>query len=490
MTIVETMLLAGAYALSRTPYSSASAVLTVVIILIAIFAAILIGPQIVVVLAMPVIAIIVGGLFLSPGNTVLVIAVTMIAVGLAPVTSGYPPIERQASMFILLTVGVVVLLGAIMHRQDFEQMTLQSDALVEKDARVQVAVQAARDTNEKLEVWAETLERRNAEVTQLSRMTELLQSSQSLDEAYAIIGQHARRLFPATSGVLYLFDASQDQFQAASVWGEASVPLRESNFAAKDCWALRVGRLHLVQDQNGEPTCRHVEVSDRAAFPSICIPIMARGEALGVLHLETDEVSMQFTEAQQRLSQAVADTLSLTLANFKLRETLRHQSIRDPLTGLFNRRFLEVSLGRELKRAARNQSALSVVMFDIDHFKDFNDIFGHEGGDLVLHALGDYLAEHIRGSDIACRYGGEEFVLILPDAPLDAGRGKAEKIREDIAAFRLSYQGRSLGPITISLGVSAFPEHGLDGDALLHLADAAMYRAKEEGRNRTTTAPS
>ncbi|MGA9533132.1 MAG: GGDEF domain-containing protein, partial [Anaerolineales bacterium] len=341
-----------------------------------------------------------------------------------------------------------------------------------------------------LEVWVGDLEKRNVEITLLSRMTELLQSSSSPDEAYAIISQYGPRLFPATSGVLYLIDAPQDQVQAASAWGEASVQLRGSIFVPNDCWALRLGKLHLVQGQAGEPTCRHIEVSDRAAFPSICVPMMAQGESLGVLHLESDDESMQFTEAQQRLSQSVADTLSLALANFKLRETLRHQSIRDPLTGLFNRRFLEESLRRELKRAARNQGTLSVVMFDIDHFKDFNDTFGHDGGDMVLHALGDYLVEHIRGSDIACRYGGEEFVLVLPDAPLGAGQGKAEKIREDIAAFRMSYQGQSLGPITVSLGVAAFPEHGLDGDALLRLADAAMYRAKKEGRNRTMTAPS
>jgi diguanylate cyclase (GGDEF)-like protein len=212
--------------------------------------------------------------------------------------------------------------------------------------------------------------------------------------------------------------------------------------------------------------------------------MMAQGEALGVLHLAANEAQAHLTEAQQRLAQAVAEQLSLALANLKLRETLRLQSIRDVLTGLFNRRYLEETLEREILRAARNKGPLGVIICDIDHFKRFNDTFGHEAGDVLLHELGNYLLTRTRGADIACRYGGEEFTLVLTEASLEATRRRAEELRVGISNLRVQYRGQPLGPITFSLGVAVFPDHGLNRDALLRTADAALYRAKAEGRDR------
>lgn len=199
---------------------------------------------------------------------------------------------------------------------------------------------------------------------------------------------------------------------------------------------------------------------------------------------------MQGSEARQRLAHVVGEQLSLALANLKLRETLRDQSIRDPLTGLFNRRYLEETFERDLQRAARNHSSLGVIMLDVDYFKSFNDTLGHEAGDAVLRELGGFLARCIRGADIACRYGGDEFVLILPDSPLEMSQRRAEELREGVAALPVHFRGRPLGPTTVSLGVAAFPDHGLDKEALLRIADAALYRAKHEGRNRAVTASS
>ena len=167
---------------------------------------------------------------------------------------------------------------------------------------------------------------------------------------------------------------------------------------------------------------------------------------------------------------------------------LRELSVRDSLTGLFNRRYLDETLERELSRAGRKHLSVGIIMLDIDHFKDFNDSYGHAAGDVVLHALGASLIASIRGSDIACRYGGEEFVLILPEASLEATRQRAERLRLDVKKLELSYSGMLLETVTLSLGVAAFPEHGSSCLPLLAAADAAMYRAKDEGRDRVVAA--
>jgi diguanylate cyclase (GGDEF)-like protein len=211
-----------------------------------------------------------------------------------------------------------------------------------------------------------------------------------------------------------------------------------------------------------------------------------------MLHIQTnlqiqpqqEEIKEYLTESKQQLAKTVAEQIALALANLKLKETLRIQSIRDPLTGLFNRRYMEESLEREARRVTRKQSTLGVIMFDIDHFKHYNDMFGHAAGDTFLRELGIFLKTSIRTEDIACRYGGEEFVLILPDASLEITRARAEKLREGIKHMNVRYLGQASGPITISLGVAILPEHGFTGEAVLLAADAALYRAKAEGRDK------
>jgi diguanylate cyclase (GGDEF)-like protein len=196
----------------------------------------------------------------------------------------------------------------------------------------------------------------------------------------------------------------------------------------------------------------------------------------------------QLTRAKQQLAVTVARQISLSLANLKLYESLQHQSIRDPLTGLFNRRYLEESLTREIHRASRDRQSLGIIMLDVDHFKRYNDTFGHEAGDAVLRELGLFLKKHIRSSDIACRYGGEEFMLILPEASLEHSIERAEQLREGIKHLNLEHHRQPLGGITLSLGVAVFPDCGLTGEAVIRAADAALYRAKIQGRDRTVAA--
>jgi diguanylate cyclase (GGDEF)-like protein len=190
----------------------------------------------------------------------------------------------------------------------------------------------------------------------------------------------------------------------------------------------------------------------------------------------------------RQLAETVADRVSLALVNLRLRETMRQQSIRDPLTNLFNRRYLEETLERETQRAARRGLPLGIIMLDIDHFKNFNDTFGHAAGDALLRELGTFLRLHVRQEDIPCRYGGEEFTLILPEATRDVTRQRAETLCREVAQLRVQHAGQPLGAVTLSLGVAVFPDQGATGETVLRAADAALYAAKRLGRNRVAVA--
>ena len=188
--------------------------------------------------------------------------------------------------------------------------------------------------------------------------------------------------------------------------------------------------------------------------------------------------------ALEDISSLLAEMLSLSISNLKLSETLRVQSIRDPLTGLYNRRYMEECLQREIWRAFRNGRPIGVVMADIDHFKKFNDKHGHGAGDYVLSAFGNLVNTQIRGSDIACRYGGEEFIIILPEANLEDAPWRANELRGAVKALHLTYDGLAFDPVTISMGVATYPEAGTTSEELVKAADAALYRAKLAGRDR------
>jgi diguanylate cyclase (GGDEF)-like protein len=193
-------------------------------------------------------------------------------------------------------------------------------------------------------------------------------------------------------------------------------------------------------------------------------------------------------DSKERLAHTVAEHIALAFANLRLRETLRVQSVRDPLTGLFNRRYMEESLERELRRSARHRRSLGVLLLDLDHFKTFNDTFGHGAGDILLRELGHFLQGNVRGEDISCRYGGEEFALILPDAPLDSTLQRAEQLREQVRQLQVTHHGRALGAVSVSIGVAVYPQHGASAEELLAAADRALYQAKAGGRNRVELA--
>ena len=337
------------------------------------------------------------------------------------------------------------------------------------------AEEGLRLSNRRLTAWVSELEQRSREISLLSEMGDLFQACRSAEDAYAVISRMCRQLFPTEAGAVGVFRPPHT-VETVAVWG---APITEKWFAPEECWALRRGRLHVVEDAQLDLICRHLHRPQSY----MCLPMVAHGEALGVFHVSLSSGG-RFTESQRRLAITVAEHTSLAVANLRLHETLSSQSIRDPLTGLFNRRYMEESLEREVRRAGRYRHSVGIIMLDLDHFKRFNDTYGHQGGDALLRELGAMLQRSIRGGDIACRYGGEEFTLILPEATsADAGQ-RAEHLREAVKTLRAQLHRQPLGPVTVSAGVATYPENGSSGDAVLRAADAALYQAKAGGRDQ------
>ena len=339
--------------------------------------------------------------------------------------------------------------------------------------------------NERLVHSLVELEHHNRELVTLAEMGDMLQISASIQEAYAIVASYAQKLFPDCSGALYISKPEQSLFETATAWGE-QLP-DESTLTTEMCWALRRGRAHWADFSGNTLTCQHTAHLPNYAYTnSICVPMGALGEVIGLFHLRCKTPSKQRT--MEQLAATVADHITLSLSNLILREDLRSQSIRDPLTGVFNRRYMEEAFNHELNRATRHGHSIGVIMLDVDHFKAINDCFGHPYGDTLLIALANYLKNRLRGEDILCRFGGEEFTIILPDTTLESAVHLAERLRGEINAIEVDLVNKPEEPITISIGVASFPEHGRNADELLKSADKALYQAKQKGRDRVIAA--
>lgn len=353
------------------------------------------------------------------------------------------------------------------------------------EQQLQLANNKLQEVNQRLGTHVEDLEQRNQEMLLLSRTSDFLQACQNIPEACTVISTLVQPLFPDCAGEIYITSASRNRLQQMAQWG--TFPNSAVNdFEPHDCWGLRRGRLHGVNAKSAGLRCQHNHRLP-PTVSSLCIPMIAQGETLGLFHLQSAP-NVPLSENRQQLAQTVAEQIGLAIANLHLRETLQHQSIRDPLTGLFNRRYLEEALEREVSRAQRNQGQLGVIMLDLDHFKCFNDTYGHDAGDLVLQAIGQLLRQHLRGSDVACRYGGEELTIVLTDIGIADVQTRAEEIRQAIAQLHIPTQSNVLRDITASLGIAVFPFHGRTGETLIKAADAALYRAKAAGRNQVLMA--
>jgi diguanylate cyclase (GGDEF)-like protein len=367
-----------------------------------------------------------------------------------------------------------------------------ASTLLDERAKYKQAEEALQKSNDELEVSLEAQRLQTREMTFLTEMEDFLHACPVLEDTYAILGYYIPRLLPFPDGVLFLGDGSRDSLEAVAAWGGIEAGKNHPACSPAHCWALRREQIHWMNESSTGLRCHHLDDSGVSQY--LCVPLIAQREVLGVLHLqrrageaEPGQIGRDPTR-MLALAKTIGDHVTLAVANLRLRENLRNQSIRDPLTGLFNRRYLEETLEREIHRAVREQAPLSIIFLDIDHFKSFNDRYGHEAGDAVLRQLGAFLAAQVRYEDIACRYGGEEFVVVLPDASIGIAVQRAEGIRTGVKAMTVPVGGETLKGITISIGVSAIPEFEPVGEILLRAADAALYQAKAEGRDRVEAA--
>jgi diguanylate cyclase (GGDEF)-like protein len=322
------------------------------------------------------------------------------------------------------------------------------------------------------------------DITLLEQMIDLLQACFSLEDAYAAIKPLVQQLFPNEAGAIYVMSSSKNLLEAIATWGP--VPLTSDPiFTPDECLALRRGQAHLVEDTHHGLVCQHIR-SNSLPVETFCVPMMAHGETLGVLYVSSLNRG-KITETKQ-LAMRVAKHIGLALANLSLRDTLNNQSLRDPLTKLYNRRYLEESLEREIRRFERYPQSLGIILLEVERFKQFNETFGYAAGECLLREMGIFLPSQIRASDIACRYRGEEFLLLLPEAPLKVTQQRAEQLRQNVKHLNIQYGRQTLGPITISCGVASFPEHGLTGKALIRAANEALNIAKALERDCVVTA--
>jgi diguanylate cyclase (GGDEF)-like protein len=318
------------------------------------------------------------------------------------------------------------------------------------------------------------------QVESLFQMADLLQSASGYDDANAVLSTTASRLLPGFGGTLYVFNNSRDRLDKAAVWNHAEPDALPEFLAPTSCWAVKRGKWHLNCSETASLHCDHYS-GTRAVLE---MPMMARGELYGLLSFSAvgGEAKQHLLEARS-VATALADAMSLALANIGLRERLRNQAIKDQLTGLYNRRYMEDMLERLTGLAERSGRPFSLIMIDLDHFKNLNDEHGHAAGDAALKRAAEALLGSLRDTDVGCRYGGEELVVLLPDCSLDDALLKAESLRA-----RIESSGDGSLRITASLGVATIPETSTTPVSLVAMADAALYRAKKAGRNRVEAA--
>jgi diguanylate cyclase (GGDEF)-like protein/PAS domain S-box-containing protein len=348
-----------------------------------------------------------------------------------------------------------------------------------------------RTANLKLSGWATQLEQRLKEMTLLGEMDDLLQLRVSATQTYGVLAHFGAKLFGEDSGALRLLRPESKLLETVVIWGVDPPPVR--SFPSDDCNALRAACP--VDTFDDTKPCAHITAPSR--MKSLCMPILGQHEVLGLLELklaehvqpsretnnEAGSDSSRSAAAIRHRAAIVAEHFGRALVSLRQRENLLIESVRDPLTGLFNRRYLEESLEREINRATRSHQPLSVIMLDVDHFKIFNDTHGHAAGDAMLSAISKMLQARTRQGDIACRYGGEEFLLILPEAPLAVAWQRAEQLRVEAQQLRVKLGEIELQPVSLSLGVAAFPKHGATPRELLACADSHLYLAKNAGRD-------
>jgi len=351
--------------------------------------------------------------------------------------------------------------------------------VIRESKKLRIAEQTALNAQTRLEGSLQQLQSETESGKMLNDLQANLQICVNPPEAYEVLGVYAQKFIPNSAGAVFAIDSSRNLMGVMASWGDSLSPTQHI-LSPEDCCAMRGSRLHLRTEIAQGLSCRHFSGSIPDAY--LCLPLAALGETLGILHISVPDPEA-FTPVRLQLIQQSGEYAALRLANLRLREKLHDQSIRDPLTGLYNRRFLEATLEQELHRSGRHHTGLGVIMADIDKFKAFNDSFGHNAGDIVLKEVGSLFRRSVRTEDIVCRYGGEEFLIVMPDTTLESVRERAEAMRDAIEKLELQHAGHALGKLTASFGISFSQDGVLTPEILLRYADEALYESKRRGCN-------
>jgi diguanylate cyclase (GGDEF)-like protein len=317
----------------------------------------------------------------------------------------------------------------------------------------------------------------------LARMTQRLQGCESVDDLFAVVRLFAPMIAPDLAGRLYILDSRVLLMTCAAQWHAPQGS--DASFGPDDCWALRRGQVHSPGSGLTDIPCKHV--APAAAQATICVPLTAQGETIGLLVLENRTAAHEPDASTAIYIELMSETIGLALANLNLRAALHAKALFDPLTGLRNRHDLDDTIRRLVVGADTSGAPLACLMIDIDRFKRLNDQFGHDAGDLVIRAVAEVFAGVVRDDDLAFRYGGEEFLMLMPGLDEQQALERAERIRERIGTLELVHETHALGRVTVSMGLAIYPHHG-SPQSIVSTADAALLRAKEAGRDRIVVA--
>lgn len=377
---------------------------------------------------------------------------------------------RRIAVILSGTVLIVVLFGFLI--RDVVQRGRYEDQISEANERLRLTVQRLEE-----QAWESRLL-----ISARDEVSLCLEVQQAEDATVRYLEQ----LLPGTGGSMSIVNNSRRTLESVATWGGVERAAFDG-FPPESCCAVRSGRLRWRRPERSEVHCTHF--AGQAPERYVCLPLTAHGETLGVITVEcrTQEIAAQ-AETRESTLASLGEMAAMAIAALNLRQKLENQSIRDGLTGLFNRSFMEIALEREMSRAGRQGKQVALMMLDIDHFKQFNDTFGHEAGDVVLCEVAEAMRMGVRAEDIVCRYGGEEFIVIMPEITTHAAMERAELLRRTIGDLTLRYRGQPLRQATISIGVAMFPDNTADADELLRSADQALYAAKHKGRNRVVAA--
>ncbi|WP_048610855.1 sensor domain-containing diguanylate cyclase [Vibrio coralliirubri] len=326
----------------------------------------------------------------------------------------------------------------------------------------------------------ERIRQRTHEIELMHRLANMLAACNNMVEAQQIVSDILPRILGNVNGSVSLMRASRNQLITQLDWGETWPG--SASFAPEECWSLRKGRAHQSNDDFHSLTCGHMHEMENNQ--TLCIPLTAHGNTIGIMHLYFGVGDIKIDPITEQLAFSVSEHLGLALANLSLQEKLRSQALSDPLTGLFNRRFFEQKLEEHSMNSATSEQPLSLLMLDLDHFKRFNDNFGHDAGDFVLKEISALLKQSVSEDEIACRLGGEELAVLLPHYSMQEATEFGQTLCDAVRSMHLEHKGLSLGQLGVSIGVATYPKPASDTESLVKMADNALYMAKDMGRSR------